>query len=198
MKGMLRIRGIVSIVTMVLLAVFLTACGGDGDGGITAQPNVREGIFVDSPVDGVAYSTPTQSGVTDSEGNFNYLEGESVTFTIGTINLGQELGRERLTPCNLVAGASDETHPTVTNICRLIISLDVDGDFDNGITISSEIRTEAEGKRSPLSIRPRCDGDMPDAAASFCRVSGTITLCCFSILPRFSLPLLCMMTIFAG
>ena len=37
-------------------------------------------------------------------------------------------------------------------------------------------RIAAEGKRSPFSMRPRCDGDTPDLAASSCRVMGTISL----------------------
>jgi len=52
----------------------------------------------------------------------------------------------------------------------------------SGLAILRRIR--ADGKRSPLSIRPRCEEDTPDSAASSCKVRGTVILCCLRILPK--------------
>jgi hypothetical protein len=38
----------------------------------------RRGHFIDSPVAGLSYSTPTQTGVTDESGKFDYFPGERV------------------------------------------------------------------------------------------------------------------------
>lgn len=43
-------------------------------------------------------------------------------------------------------GAQDQTHPTVSNICQFIQSLDDDGNPDNGITITKLQHDLAEGK----------------------------------------------------
>ena len=45
-----------------------------------------------------------------------------------------------------------------------------------------------EGKRSPLSIRPRCDEATPDLADNSWSVSDVITLRCLSVLPKSFLP----------
>jgi hypothetical protein len=95
------------------------------------------GIFTDSIVEGVAYETETLCGYTTSEGKFAYIEGETVTFKVGEINLGSIKAKENVTPVDLVAAATDETNETVTNICVLLQTLDVDDDPDNGIEISS-------------------------------------------------------------
>ena len=51
-----------------------------------------------------------------------------------------------MTPIDLVPGAVDETDPTVTNICRLLQSIDWDGDLSNGIMITDRIRSEMSGR----------------------------------------------------
>ena len=43
-------------------------------------------------------------------------------------------------------GAADETNPAVTNILRLLQSLDVDGNPDNNITITPQIASEVNGR----------------------------------------------------
>ena len=44
--------------------------------------------------------------------------------------------------------------------------------------------SEAEGKRSSFSMRPRCEGDTPDILANSRSVSGIETLCCLISSPR--------------
>jgi hypothetical protein len=74
----------VCICTFALL--ILTACG---DGGSSSSgSNVQNGVFIDSAVEGVTFTTATQSGTTDSDGSFSYLPGEIVSFYIGDILIG--------------------------------------------------------------------------------------------------------------
>jgi hypothetical protein len=100
----------------------------------------RYGIFVDSAVEGITFKTETMSGETDSHGRFTYVPGETVTFSIGGIILGTTTVKPVVTPVDLVTGAQDENAPAVTNITRLLITLDEDNNPDNGITISPELK----------------------------------------------------------
>jgi hypothetical protein len=132
---------------LVCVAVLLTACGGGGDGGTNPkpQPVVQTGVFVDSLVAGVNYATASQQGVTNSRGEFNYLDGERVTFSIGGIVLGTADAGPVVTALMLVNGANDVSDPRVTNIIRLLISLDSDANPGNGINISPTTHTAAAG-----------------------------------------------------
>jgi hypothetical protein len=128
------------------LLLTLTACGGSGGGDgttATATETVSTGVFIDSAVEGLQYETATQSGTTNSLGEYDYLAGETVTFSIGGIVLGSTIAGPVVTPLSLVPDATSATNPVVTNIVRLLLSLDSDGDPDNGITISSDVTTAA-------------------------------------------------------
>jgi hypothetical protein len=100
---------------------------------------ILEGAFLDSPVEGLGYWTETQSGVTDAEGRFMYMEGETVIFHVGDIVLGEAPAQPVMTPLDLVEGAMDETHPMATNIVRFLLTMDADMDPSNGITILEEV-----------------------------------------------------------
>jgi hypothetical protein len=51
-----------------------------------------------------------------------------------------------------VPDATSATNPVVTNIVRLLLSLDSDGDTDNGITISNEVTTAANDLAVDFSV----------------------------------------------
>jgi hypothetical protein len=91
-------------------------------------------VFVDSAVEGVSYSTATQSGTTNANGEFNYMDGETVTFSIGAVELPPVTAGGVVTPVTL-AGATDISDPQATNIAILLQSLDDNGDPSDGITI---------------------------------------------------------------
>ncbi len=134
--------------TLCASILFLSACGGGGGGEgsvpVAAPVTASKGVFVDSIVEGVHYETPTYSGTTNSLGEYDYLPGETVTFSIGGISLGSADAGPVVTPLSLVSGATDATDPEVTNIVRLLLTLDDDGDPTNGITISAATATAAE------------------------------------------------------
>ena len=102
------------------------------------------GTFTDSPVDGLSYQTDSLSGITDQSGQFNYVEGETVTFSIGNITLGQAVGETILTPLSLVPEAADITETEVSNIIRSLQTIDADSDPTNGIEITESLRQAAD------------------------------------------------------
>ena len=129
----------------------ITACSGGSSStasGVdnTGNSNILTGVFLDAPVGGLNYQTATMSGITDENGTFMYHDGETVAFKVGDLMLGSAPGSEIMTPIDLVPGAVDETDPTVTNICRLLQSLDWDGDLTNGIMITDTMRSEISGR----------------------------------------------------
>ncbi|WP_455222936.1 hypothetical protein [Kaarinaea lacus] len=166
---------------LLIFAFFLVACGGGGDGGDpnpnntpntpTPDPDVLTGVFVDSPVSGANYSTETQSGMTNSAGEYNYVAGESVTFSIGGIVLGTATAGPVVTPLMLVDGAVDATDPRVTNIVRFLMTLDSDGNPENGIEITAVAHNAAAG----MSLDFSSATFDADSQALFDAVKGTGT-----------------------
>jgi hypothetical protein len=132
---------------LLIMVLLLTACGSDDSAPIVdsapADQTLLTGVFVDSAVEGLYYETATQSGTTNSLGEYNYLLGETVTFSIGAIVLGAAPASGVVTPLSLVPDATSADDVKVNNIVRLLLSLDSDGDPDNGISISSDITTAA-------------------------------------------------------
>jgi hypothetical protein len=150
-KGMKKIKNNLVIV-LALITFFLSACGGGGSNPPDNGDSTNTGYFVDSAVSGLSYVTSSGiTGVTDAFGAFEYAPGDSVTFSIGDVVIGEATGASLLTPVSLVPGATDETDTTVTNIARFLQSLDEDGNPDNGITIAAGVATAAAGQSLDFS-----------------------------------------------
>ncbi|EKE75134.1 hypothetical protein [Gallaecimonas xiamenensis] len=137
------------------LATLLTACGGsDGDNSPTTSnppptpaPVVNVGVFVDSPVAGIGYRTASQEGTTNSAGEFDYVEGESVTFFLGDLAFPAVPASGQVTPADIADG--DDT--TATNILQLLQTLDSDGNPYNGIDISPDMAAAFAGTTLDLA-----------------------------------------------
>lgn len=103
----------------------------------------RSGVFIDSPVSGLTYQTTlhnqTVVAQTTEDGVFNYDDGATVSFSVGTLVLGSAVGKSVLTPLDIVAGAADSTDRRVTNILVLLQTLDQDANLNNGIQITQAI-----------------------------------------------------------
>ena len=94
-----------------------------------AKPDTAlTGLLLNSPVEGVAFQTDTQSGITNAAGEFQYLDGEMVTFSIGDIVLGTVLGAPIITPVELT-GSADPTVQAATNLLVFLQSIDEDQDL---------------------------------------------------------------------
>lgn len=140
------------------IAFAMAGCGGSSsssetvpvpvpepENGDNSQPAaLQTGRFVDSAVSGLQYTTASQNGLTEADGSFNYIEGETVTFSIGDIALPTIVASEILTPLS-VFSTDDIGDIRVINLTRLLQSLDVDGDPGNGITLSDSSSASATG-----------------------------------------------------
>ena len=120
--------------------------------------SVLSGVFTDSAVEGLTYTTNTQSGVTDASGTFQYQAGESIAFSIGSFQLGESAtAAAEMTPLDLISGAVlPTTHnellrlvnktrqrepdavafTKLVNVLVFLQALDSDKDASNGITIA--------------------------------------------------------------
>ena len=139
--------------SFIILSFFvLSACGGGGGGTTSSGPTTQQGVFLDSAVAGLSYSSGSQSGVTGADGSFLYEQGATVTFKVGDIVIGTAPAQAIMTPISLVPGATDETDPTVANIVQFLMSIDGDGDPTNGIQISTAVTTAAAGQSLDFSL----------------------------------------------
>lgn len=123
------------LLSSILPAGFLiVACGG-GDGGTPTSATLT-GYFLDAPVEGLRYTTSSGlSGTTDAQGAFKYREKDKITFKINdNIILGSVVGSYLITPLDLV-GTNNINDQKVTNLVAFILSMDKDGDPNNGIQI---------------------------------------------------------------
>jgi YD repeat-containing protein len=115
-------------------------------------------LLAGAAVAGVAWETPTQQGVTGSNGRFQYEEGETVRFMVGDTVLGEVTGQAQITPFDLASSpvlkgihitwaVEDEDDPfqAVINIAVLLQSLDHDANPGNGIQIKAGVATLFQG-----------------------------------------------------
>lgn len=124
--------------------------GGNGGGDPNDNPPsaLAEGVFVDAPVAGLNYVTSSDiSGVTDSEGRYNYNEGDTVTFSIGGLELGTVVAQGVVTPktvAQAVTANGGDADTVAVNLLVLLQSLDADGNPENGITFTDAIRSAVD------------------------------------------------------
>ncbi len=128
-----------SVFPLVLcLSTLLSACGdSDSESPGTDEGSVeaKQGVFIDSPVSGIGFSTPSFNGITNASGQYEYADGEKVTFTLGSVVFPEVAASGVLTPLD-IAGATDISDPMVINISRFLQTLDADSDPSNGIDVS--------------------------------------------------------------
>src|SRR6187402_2289660 len=95
---------------IVCATMTLAGCGGD-DNPEGSAPVV--GYLAVGGVSGVHYQTATQSGNTDITGAFRYVPGETVSFSVGGIELGSVPGASQVTPFTLAGAAPATTEPAL-------------------------------------------------------------------------------------
>ena len=103
------------------------------------QNPVLTGVFA-GPTSGLKYQTPSLSGITTDAGEFQYRAGEAITFLVGGLVLGAVEAVPRLNLARLVTrvgGKIERLHdPFITNLGRLVHSLDRDGNIEAGVEIA--------------------------------------------------------------
>lgn len=114
-----------ALLSSVIIAFILSGC----------KEGVSVATFIDSPVTGLEFYSKTQSGISDSNGNFIYKAGETVTFHIGNLYFGSAKPKDgKITPLDLV-GTNNISDKIVVRMLRTLQTLDSDGNPANGITI---------------------------------------------------------------
>ena len=132
----------VKLLILTALITMLSACGSDNTPEQAEviplpepSPSVYTGQFLDSAVMGLNYKTSSQSGQTNVDGEFTFQDNETITFSIGDIELPAVTAKLYLTPLD-VFQSNDINQIEVVNLLRLLQSLDNDGDSSNGIEIT--------------------------------------------------------------
>lgn len=101
---------------------------------------VKTGVFLDSAVEGLYYETSTQSGFTNQLGEFNYLEGEIISFYLGDFELGSAKADQILSPISIADTPKANIYtPEVQYMAALLQTLDLDGNVENGIKLDAKI-----------------------------------------------------------
>ncbi len=109
---------------------------------VITEDTVLTGVFIDSAVEGLSFVTATQSGETNELGEFQYIDGENITFSINDLVFPTVSASETITPLDMTDSGSIY-EDFVVNTIVLLQSLDVDADTSNGITISEQATANA-------------------------------------------------------
>jgi para-nitrobenzyl esterase len=120
--------------------------------GCSKGSDPQTGVFLDSPVAGLAYAGLNRTGVTNANGQFGFYEGEPLTFSIGGLILGNCVGKSTITPLDMVPGATDASDQRVTNMLIFLQTLDADGNLNNGIQISQAIAAIVAGFNTTINF----------------------------------------------
>lgn len=158
-----------SIAAALAFSIAVSGCGGGGDDdeddarapvgpGWSVPPSpgatpvvgaTIDGVFRDAVVEGLDYSDGgALSGITGPTGNFQYAQGNTVTFRIGGLTLGSVGGQPFMSPLHLIGSTTNITQ-SINNRLRLLQMLDIDGNPDNGILISNATRAVATSWTTP-------------------------------------------------
>jgi putative metal-binding protein len=111
----------------------------------------RRAHFIDSPVAGLGFETPTHQGKTDDAGAFDYFPGERADLTLGDVYLGNALIDHKISPVDVFEGG-DMDDNRVINMARLLQSLDADGDPSKGIGITDPVAEYFESAMDTLEL----------------------------------------------
>ncbi|MBD1389012.1 pectate lyase [Neiella sp. HB171785] len=149
-----------SILSSVISAVLVSGCGFESDEYVSENTvTTLEGQLLDSAVAGIKFrrtniNGEVTEGVTNAEGKFDYVRGESIEFYIGDVTLPSVPAKTIVTPLSFF-NTDNPNAENVANVARLFQSLDSDTDPSNGIAIHSSadavatVNTDAEG--NPLT-----------------------------------------------
>lgn len=145
--------------TLLSALTLFTACGSEvQDLSLDTQPIIGspdKGTFVNS-VEGLEYTrtlTPVAQ-LTDNASSYSYRPGELINFHIGNLEIGDAIGLSIITPKDIVAYKNLDLNTSiysseVNNRVRLLMALDSDNIYSNGIQISQTTRDQAENWSTP-------------------------------------------------
>lgn len=139
--------GLLRQCTMAAAALCLCACnGGGGDSaspsGDAQEPGVRKGFFRGGNVAGLDFVSGAQNGTTDEAGAYSCETGHQITFSVGSVTLG-ETDCASVVHAAALAASGLPTDRVALNIMRFLMMLDQDQEPENGIFISEPLRSVA-------------------------------------------------------
>ena len=126
------------VISIFLGLIFIfNGCSGSGSNTTTSKLlNPFTGAMVDSSVSGLNYTCSSgNSGVTNALGEFTCESGDTVRFSLGSIDLGEVPMQEFITPFTLFADSQE----AALNLAQLLQTLDIDNDLSNGIVINTQL-----------------------------------------------------------
>lgn len=159
-----------------LTAAGLSACGSGGSGGNDndqtgsneePNPDLVTGRLQGAAIEGLRYTTESHSGLTNELGEYQYQEGETITFSVGgtqfPITLAtSELNLFAITGINPLLQETDivnalnapeaSSFETTINMAYLLQTLDTDGNPGNGIALE-RADTQLQNVTIPLQVK---------------------------------------------
>lgn len=160
-ETLMKIKYLKSLLAIAVSGALLYGCSGGSDSSTsttstgttttTTGSSLLTGTFIDAAVSGLSYSTPSQgNGTTNASGEFNYMSGEKVTFSVGPIKLGSATGQAKMSPLDLLPNLDAESK-FVRAMASLLQSLD--SDPAAGIQLPSDLSGLA-AKLTDAGINP--------------------------------------------
>ena len=135
----MRTDKVISIIAVTLLG--LSGCGSSDSEDSSSENTIKSNSvlsaqFLDSAVQGLAYNCQPsgEAGLTDVNGYFYYLPRDICTFSVGEMTIGSAQVTGMTTPRSLTT-----VEPNLTNILRLLQTLDNDTNPANGITLPTQL-----------------------------------------------------------
>ena len=112
-----------------LSLLFFTACGGGGSSSSSSSNNQQMSVGIFNDVSGVQYKTSSGlTGYTDSNGQFQYNNGDTITFNVDKVILGTLEAQSDI-------NVGSFSNPAM--VAQTLQALDEDANPDNGIAITS-------------------------------------------------------------
>ncbi|MFS1440119.1 hypothetical protein [Shewanella sp. 10N.286.48.A6] len=124
-----------TIALSVLSAItFLSACSSDDDKKPEAPKSITA-TFIDSEVAGLAFTCGDDSGVTDTNGEFTFIENTACAFELGGFKIGTSATLTEadtvITPYDIAENADEGVR-----IASLLQTVNIKGDPENGIDVT--------------------------------------------------------------
>jgi len=141
--------------SIIATALIITACGGGGGGApynppvatptttpsatpVPATPtstpavgSVAKGVYLDSAIEGIEYTSASKSGTTNAAGEFDYVVGEEITFKLWGRTINTTKGGSVVTPADMSVVDINK----VLTVLMIVQSVDTDSNPSNGITL---------------------------------------------------------------
>ena len=137
--------------------------GGDSASTTVSSSTWTDGTFVDGIVEGMQFATSSGlHGITDASGTFQYQDGDTITFSVGSVVLGSfsaSAMADGVVFLQEIAGVGlhNLNNDYVEKMAVFLQSLDDDGDAYNGIVISSQMHAAFSDESFDLATMSKAD-----------------------------------------